>query len=220
VLIFDLPGHGLSSGEPAVIDDFADYSRAIADVMAAARLPQLPLWVMAQSTGGAALADYARRYPWPFTAAVLLAPLIRTARWHLVRGAHELLHRVAASVPRGFAANSADQEFLAFVKSDPLQSDRVSLRWLSALRRWIADLDYADLGVGPALVIQGEGDTTVDWRYNLGVYRQLFPGSRVKYLPGAGHHLANESEDFRREYLEAVAAWLDERGVPLLARKK
>ena len=26
VLIFDLPGHGLSSGEPAVIDDFSDYS--------------------------------------------------------------------------------------------------------------------------------------------------------------------------------------------------
>ena len=27
VLIFDLPGHGLSSGEPAVIDDFGDYLR-------------------------------------------------------------------------------------------------------------------------------------------------------------------------------------------------
>ncbi len=61
VLIFDLPGHGLSSGEPAVIDDFGDYSRAIDDVLGAVNLPPLPLWVMAQSTGGAALVDYARK---------------------------------------------------------------------------------------------------------------------------------------------------------------
>ena len=36
VLSVDLPGHGLSTGEPAVIDDFGDYSRAIADVLVVA----------------------------------------------------------------------------------------------------------------------------------------------------------------------------------------
>ena len=41
VLIFDLPGHGLSSGEPAVIDDFADYSCAIRDVLAAVRFSNI-----------------------------------------------------------------------------------------------------------------------------------------------------------------------------------
>lgn len=213
ILIFDLPGHGLSSGEAAVIDDFGDYSRAIADVLGAVQLPELPLWSMAQSTGGAALVDYAGKYPWPFAATVLLAPLVRPTGWRWIRPGELLLGRFIDSVTRGFAANSSDQDFLAFVRREPLQSRRVSLRWVAALRRWLDGLQQRDLGVGPALVIQGDADSTVDWRFNVGVIRQLFPGSEVDYLAGAGHHLANESEDFRRDYLSRVESWLTQRGV-------
>jgi lysophospholipase len=215
VLIFDLPGHGLSSGEPAVIDDFADYSCAIRDVLAAVRFPDMPLWVLAQSTGAAALVDYAGKYTWPFDATVLLAPLIRPAGWSAVRAAHILLGRFTNSVRRKFTANSSDQAFLDFLKRDPLQSDRISLRWVGALRRWLRDLPQSDLGVGPTLIIQGDADTTVDWRYNLGFVCQLFPGSKVELLPGAGHQLANESVEFRRDYLGHVESWLTQRGVAL-----
>lgn len=208
VLIFDLPGHGLSSGEPAVIDDFADYSRAIDDVMAAVTLPQLPLWTMAQSTGGAALIDYARKYNWSFEATVLLAPLVRPAGWRWVRLGHMLLGRVRDGVPREFAVNSSDREFLDFIRNDPLQCHRISLRWVGALRRWLRGLRHQNLGVGPALVIQGDRDHTVDWRYNMGVIDQLFPDSQIEYLPGAGHQLANESEGFRQAYLAQVEAYL------------
>lgn len=210
VLIFDLPGHGLSSGEPAVIDDFADYSRAIADVLGAVNLSSLPLWVMAQSTGGAALVDYAGKYDWPFAAVVLLAPLVRPAHWVRVRLAQVLAQRFVTSVPRGFSINSSDLEFLAFLQRDPLQCRRISLRWLAALRRWLRDLQQRDLGVGPALIIQGDADATVDWRYNVGAIQKLFPASRVEYLRGAGHQLANESAAFRRDYLRCVERWLKE----------
>ena len=215
VLIFDLPGHGLSSGEPAVIDDFADYSRAISDVLAVASLPQIPLWVMAQSTGGAALIGYALKNAWPFDATVLLAPLIRPSRWPAVRGAHFLLSPFLSSVRRTFAANSSDQAFLKFLKRDPLQSDRISLRWVGALRRWLRGLQRTDLGVGPALIIQGDTDATVDWRYNVGFVCQLFSGSKVELLHGAGHQLANESVDFRSQYLDCVESWLSQCGVTL-----
>ena len=213
VLAFDLPGHGLSSGEPAAIDDFAHYSRAIADVLDAASLPPLPLWVMAQSTGGAALVDYAGRYPWPFAATVLLAPLVRPAGWRGIRIGHVLLRHFTDNVPRKFAVNSTDRAFLQFLRADPLQSHRISLRWVGALQRWLGALEHRDLGVGPALVIQGEADETVDWRYNMGVIGRLFPGSRVQYLPGAGHQLANEAEEFRNLYLNEVAAWLAGSGI-------
>jgi alpha-beta hydrolase superfamily lysophospholipase len=215
VLIFDLPGHGLSSGEPAVIDDFADYSRAIDDVLRAANLPVLPLWVMAQSTGGAALVDYARQYSWPFAATVLLAPLVRPAGWFGVKAAHLLLSHFVDSVPRKYSPNSSDKAFLDFLKNDPLQCDHISLRWVAALRRWLGNLQHSDLGVGPALVIQGDADGTVDWRYNVNVIGQLFPGSRVEYLPGAGHHLANETGEIRSVYLDDVEAWLAECGMEL-----
>jgi alpha-beta hydrolase superfamily lysophospholipase len=215
VLIFDLPGHGLSSGEPAVIDDFGNYSRAIDTVLRATSLPALPWWVMAQSTGGAALIDYARKYAWPFAATVLLAPLVRPARWASVSAAHRLLAPFVPSVERKFAANSSDREFLDFLKRDPLQSRRTSLRWVGALRRWLRELPRRDLGVGAVLVIQGDADATVDWRYNVGFVSALFPGSRVEYLPGAGHQLANESESYRRAYLASVVAWLGQCGIAL-----
>jgi lysophospholipase len=215
VLIFDLPGHGLSSGEPAVIDDFGDYSRAIDAVLRATSLPSLPWWAMAQSTGGAALIDYARKYTWPFAATVLLAPLVRPARWASVRAAHRLLAPFIPSVERKFSVNSSDREFLDFLKRDPLQSRRTSLRWVGALRRWLRGLQRRDLGVGAVLVIQGDADATVDWRYNVGFVSALFPGSRVEYLHGAGHQLANEAESYRGAYLALVVAWLGHCGIAL-----
>ena len=208
VLIFDLPGHGLSSGEPAAIDEFSDYSRAIADVLAAVPLPELPLWTMAQSTGCAALVDFARDSHWPFSAAVLLAPLVRPVAWFQIRLLHMLVNRFADHVPREFTENSSDRDFLEFVQRDPLQSRKVSVRWVGALRRWLAALSPSDLGVGPALVVQGDEDRTVDWKYNLAVIDKLFPGSRVEYLPGGGHQLANESEEMRRRYYRAVDQYL------------
>jgi len=215
VLLFDLPGHGLSTGEPAVIDDFADYGRAVADVLECATLPGLPLWVMAQSTGCAAVMSFARQSPWPFDATVLLAPLVRPAGWRGVRLAHRFLAPFIDSVPRRFAASSSDPEFLDFLRRDPLQCHRVPLRWVGALRRWLAALEREDLGVGPALVIQGDRDDTVEWRYNVPFVQTLFPGSAVAYIEGAGHQLANESEPLRREYLQIVTEYLATRGIAL-----
>ena len=54
VLVFDLPGHGLSTGQPAAIDDFSQYSAPITAVLAASGLDQQPLRAIPQTTGGAA----------------------------------------------------------------------------------------------------------------------------------------------------------------------
>ncbi len=214
VVIFDLPGHGLSTGAPAVIDDFKEYSRAITAVLEAVSLPALPWWAMAQSAGCSALMEYSRTALWPFRATVFLAPLIRPKSWNLLRLFHILLHRFIDSAARKFADNSSDKEFLAFLRRDPLQSKQISMCWVGALRRWLAGLEFEDLGVGPLLVIQGEADRTVAWRYNMKHIVELFPGCQIEYLTGAGHHLANETADIRRRYLKKVHAFLE--GVPSL----
>ena len=209
VVAFDLPGHGLSTGTPVAIGDFREYGDAIADVLTALELPRLPWQAMAQSTGAAALVEFARHHPpWPFTGTVLLAPLLRPAGWWQVRAAHALVHRFADTVPRGFADNSSDRDFLAFVRNDPLQSQRIHVSWVGALRRWLAELPLQDLGVGPALLVQGDADTTVDWRYNLPRYGKLFPGLRIELVHGAGHQLANESRSLRERYLKVVDRYL------------
>ena len=213
VLIFDLPGHGLSTGEPATINDFAEYGDAIAAVLAQSQLPRLPLWAMAQSTGGAALIEFARRHAWPFAAVVLLAPLLRPYGWALGRLTHTLLRPFAQSIERKFTANSSDEAFLDFLRQDPLQCRRLPVAWVTAMRNWLDSLPPDDLGVGPALIVQGDADRTVDGRYNIAFYRGLFPGSEVEWLPGAGHQLANESAPQRQDYLASVDAWLVGQGL-------
>jgi len=218
VLMFDLPGHGLSTGEPAVIAAFADYGRAVRDVLAVVSPAQGPLWVMAQSTGCSALIEFARHNDWPFGAAVLLAPLVRPRAWGRIRLAHLLLNQFRDSVPRRFSRNSADQDFLNFVRRDPLQSRQASLRWIGALQRWLSGLRRQDLGVGPAMIVQGDRDRTVDWRYNLEFVTQLFPQSRVEIIPGAGHQLANESAVIREQYLQRVIDYLETCNISLASR--
>jgi len=214
VLAFDLPGHGLSSGQRAGIDDFSSYSEAIKDVLSASSLDQQPLRVIAQSTGGAALIDLASRGRWPFEQTVLLAPLIRPADWWQVRLLYVLVHHFVDGVRRKFAKNSTDLDFLEFIQRDPLQSDRIQVSWVGALKRWLSRLQFKDLGVGSALIIQGREDTTVDWRYNMRRIETLFPGSEIEYLPEAGHHLANESERWRNVYMARITAYFDSCSIP------
>ncbi|WP_165954199.1 alpha/beta hydrolase [Seongchinamella unica] len=204
VLIFDLPGHGLSSGERAGIDDFADYGQAVHEVVSAAQMPDLPFNALGQSTGCAALMELARHHRWPFSKLALLAPLVRPAGWRGVQLGHILLHRFTDSLERRLNHNTSDLGFLDFLRDDPLQSHRVSLPWIGALRRWLKSLPLADLGVGPALVVQGCKDGTVGWRYNMKAIVQLFPGSEICYLPTAGHQLANESAAIRADYEAAL----------------
>ncbi len=53
------------------------------------------------------------------------------------------------------------------------------------------------------LVIQGQNDRTVDWRYNLRIIKRLFV-PRIVYLPTARHHLVNESPVIRQQFVEVI----------------
>ncbi len=201
VVAFDLPGHGLSSGEPAVIDDFSRYGQAVADVLAACAVLQLPWYAMAQSTGGAALVEYARTHHWPFVRCVLLAPLIRPLHWWRITLGHRLLHRWKDKLPRTFNRNCSNDEFLAFQREDPMQSQVTPLAWVGALRRWLDGLEFSPLHHAPVLMLQGDNDGTVDGPYNAAHMPELFTACEVQWLEGAGHQLANESPAIRRDYL-------------------
>lgn len=58
------------------------------------------------------------------------------------------------------------------------------------------------------LVVQGEEDGTVAWRYNLKVLSKMFAHSRVELITGAGHQLANESADLREKYYLLIDDYL------------
>lgn len=211
ILSFDLPGHGLSSGTRASIDSFDRYQtllKALLGQLGEWRLCR-PLHLLGQSTGGAIINQYLlTQRPEIDGQIVLLAPLVRPARWPWVRLAHALLSPWKASVTRDFAANSQDPAFNAFLPTDPLQSPRITTAWIGAMKRWIPQFQALPAADYRPLLVQGQQDDTVDWGYNLPLLQQKFPRLQRLLIPSARHQLANESAEIRQRYLD----WLDHQG--------
>lgn len=200
VVCYDLPGHGLSSGETAAIESFADYQQVLAAVMAAVRTRMTGPWfAIGQSTGGAVLVDYLLsgkhdRATSEFQEVVLLAPLVRPMGWPAARVLHTLIKPFRSTWKRAFSRNSGSERFLRFLREeDPLQSDVLSVTWVGALKEWIPRVESAAPVAMSVAVIQGERDLTVDWAHNLRVIAKKFPGSRFYRLPQGHHHLVNEA---------------------------
>lgn len=196
VLSCDLPGHGLSEGEPASIGDFAEYQAVLDALLESAGqlgLPQ-PWHLFGQSTGGAILLDYLLTgTPRPeLGQSVLLAPLVRPRAWGRSKLGYHLLNPFVRQIGRRFSANSADPDFLDFVRRDPLQAQVLPVAWVGALARWIPRIERAAASAQRPLIIQGDADMTVDWQHNLAVLADKFRGAEQLILPGARHHLVNE----------------------------
>jgi len=70
------------------------------------------------------------------------------------------------------------------------------------LAQWVPKIEAAGRSERSPLIIQGEADMTVDWRYNLGVLQDKFRQPEILRLSEARHHLANENETLRRRYFD------------------
>lgn len=210
VVTFDLPGHGLSSGEAASIDSFRRYSQALTDCLALARgqAAAQPWQLVGQSTGGAAIIDCLLGQgsfdQFDFRKIVLLAPLLRPVGWVGGRLKLRLLRLILRRVKRYFAANSHDREFLDFIATrDPLQARHLSVDWVASLDAYLAEFERSRASDRELLIIQGTADKTVDWRYNLPRLQEKFPRARTRLIEGARHHLVNESEQYREQIFAA-----------------
>lgn len=213
VAAFDLPGHGLSSGPPASIEDFSQYTRSLLD-FANLLKPHLspPYHFLGHSTGGAAALDYLlTNNPDLFEKIVLVAPLVHCVAWEQSKIGYNEKITFIKNVPRIFRKNSSDSQFLHFVKTrDPLQTRTVPLKWVRALHKWndkISDLPTCDK---PLKVIQGAADTTVDWKFNIDFIRRKFPNADVTLIDKARHELFNESTNIRSEVFSEVTGFLEE----------
>ncbi|MEG3116052.1 alpha/beta hydrolase [Salinicola sp. 4072] len=214
VVMWDLPGHGLSSGARATIDDFTDYvkcfnhiERQIADLS----LAPGPWLAIGQSTGASIVATdaLARGEQAPWQGLVLLAPLVRPWGWNQSRWLHRIASPFVDTIPRKYRANTTNLDFADFLRlHDPLQDDHLALTWVTAMRRWMPTLLKRPPSELPVLILQGEQDLTVDWSWNLKALRRKFPQAQVVRHPEARHHLVNEAEPIRRVLFAALDDFL------------
>ncbi|WP_460319456.1 phospholipase BipL [Pseudomonas ogarae] len=204
VIACDLPGHGLSSGERASIEDFAEYQAALQGLLAEAGtldLPQ-PWHLCGQSTGGAIVVDHVLNQGAQSPAqgqVILLSPLVRPRAWGWSRLSYYLLKPFVTGIARRFSENSTDPQFLPFLQADPLQPLRLPTAWVGALGQWIKRIEAAPSSPRQPLIVQGQADMTVDWAHNLQVLRSKFDRPQVLMLPEGRHHLANEALAMRQQ---------------------
>ncbi len=201
VFAYDLPGHGLSTGDRAAITSFQQYDQVFEDglKLLSAQITG-PIVAMGQSTGGAIIINYLlsrhiNRDTSPFSDIVLLAPLVRPVGWRWALLAYHLLNPFIKQMKRTFTENSNNAQFVEFItRHDPLQPKQLNVAWVRALKQWIEFIESCPSVDLDIRVIQGDEDGTVDYRHNIKVLAEKFLGSEVIYIPGARHHLVNEDE--------------------------
>jgi len=215
VLAFDLPGHGLSSGEPAAIDSFNQYGDVLAEVLqqSSAIMPK-PLYALGQSTGCAVLLNYLWRYANTqaslerFAKIALCSPLVLPRGWrgiHMGRYVYAVLRHFIRQIARKFAKSSHDPEFNQFLKEqDVLQARILALSWVGAMKAWHEMVLHFTPLQNECLIVQGTDDMTVDWRYNLSLLQQKLPNANVVLINDAGHQLVNESDLYRKQVFAAI----------------
>lgn len=210
VAAFDLPGHGLSDGEQASIDSFDQYIAAIQDfLMLIKSRHKGPIHAVGFSTGGAILVEMLlENSADDFDKIVLAAPLIHWAAYDQSKGTYKVYSAFTDTIARFHRKNSSDKEFLVFNKTrDYLHSKHLSLKWVKALFDWNDKIEPMGPCGRELLVIQGDKDGTVDWKYNMDLVRQKFPNAAIKMIPGANHELFNEAPEYKQQVLKFVAKY-------------
>ncbi len=212
VAVFDLPGHGLSSGQPTAIDDFLQYSDSLRCFMKIVG-PQLhgPYHIIGHSTGAAVIIDYLiTSRESCFDKMILVAPLVRSEFWFLSKLGYKVYQPFAKNIFRIFRNVSSDKDFLRFVRyKDPLQAKKISLNWVNAMFKWNQKITDAQIINRPIMVIQGTNDNIVAWKYNLKFIQAKFSSVEIKLIESGRHELFNESADICKEVFSQIGSYLE-----------
>ncbi|PIQ25356.1 alpha/beta hydrolase [bacterium (Candidatus Blackallbacteria) CG17_big_fil_post_rev_8_21_14_2_50_48_46] len=207
VLTIDLPGHGLSTGAQADIQDFSSYADCFEGVFEYSRsyLPK-PFIAVGHSTGGAGIWEFLLRHPEaPFKGVVLAAPLVRSYLWDLSLAGFTVGQSFLNDVPRIVRSTTSDPEFIPFVEKDPLQYFATPLNWVRSLIRWNEQVveSYPPSQI-PTLILQGDLDEVVDRDYNLPFLKRKFPRAKIQIIRGASHDLFWENATLRQEVFARI----------------
>lgn len=212
IAVFDLPGHGLSSGDRGAIGSFSEYVSVLKTFINeySEDLPP-PFHLITHSTGGSIAYEYLNQTKCiDFDKIVLLAPLVHNAHWFLSTIGYHLAKPFTDTLKRTYRRNSSDEQFLEFSRKDPLQNNYLSIRFLDALHTWNKKIEKYDTISKPVLVIQGTDDIIVDWEYNLNFLKSKIDGLEVELVNKANHHLINESKELRQQVLHRIFEYIDE----------
>lgn len=199
VITFDLPGHGYSYGPRGDIGGFGEYVNALDCVITSTieSDQNRSYHIIGHSTGCSVITEYLIHHPPIFEKVVLVAPLIKPYLWSFSQIGVKLIGKRLKSIKRKYRKNASNKHYLEFVKNDPLQFDTLPTNWVVSLSKWHEDVFKYPIQKQGLHLIQGNRDTTVDWRFNVSFLLGLFPGSDAILIDEGNHQLFNEAEEIR-----------------------
>jgi alpha-beta hydrolase superfamily lysophospholipase len=213
VVSWDLPGHGLSSGDRTDTGQFSLCAEQFIDIVqrSAEHLPQ-PIHLVAHSTGSSIAIEYMHNPdPDVFSKMVFLAPLVRHAHWGWGKFGYAISNPFVNKVRRREKTNSTDEAYLAFVKKDPLHSAVLSYDYLGDLYAWEKQVRKYPVWPESVCIIQGDKDTVVSWKYNTKFLETKFETTELHLIHGAKHQLVNESDNYRNQVFELIFNYLEQK---------
>lgn len=211
VFAYDLPGHGKSAGERGDISGFNNNAVLLNNIAAkySRSLPK-PYHLVGFSTGGSIALEHTQLSSQsPFDKTVLVSPLIRHTHWGWGKFAYGVFSPFLKTVRSRPKKNSSNAEYLAFAKTDPLRNNRVSFRFLKDLYQWNKELKKASSIDADILVVQGESDKVVKWKYNLPLLKSKANKLKIHTVPEGKHQLFNEVETMRKEVFAVIFNYLE-----------
>lgn len=217
-VVYDLRGHGRSTGRRGHVTRFREYLDDTALFLDRARgdAAGRPLFLLGHSMGGLIAASFVeQRRPNDLAGVVLSAPFLRLAE-PVPRYKLALAHIASLVAPAMDVGNtldaaglSHDDEVVAAYRTDPLNHHAATARWATEV---LAAQKSARVHAGRIsqrlLVMAGADDPVAD----TDAARELFAaaGSRDKKLlvyPGLLHEIFNEAE--RDAPVADLVAWLE-----------
>lgn len=209
VITYDQPGHGLSSGARATIDNFNDYTTVLTEINTLFS-PNDNVHIIGHSTGcSAIIKGLLDNNLNNISKIVLVSPLIRSNHWYVSKAGNNVLGLFTQEIPRLFRKNSSDTTYLKFIKNkDTLQYKKLPLEWFKSLDSWNKEILEMPESQQKIFVIQGDKDTTVDWKYNINFINEKFPNSKVTYINNGKHQLYNERDKIKETVFNSIISYL------------
>lgn len=205
VYALDLRGFGNSKEQDLPRGDTSNFKRHLQDVDEAVNLirkkhPNNKVYMFSHSLGGVYILWYAANYPDSLDGVIIAAPPIKTAsndfpfcsRTDLIKIPFMLLFapKTIYDFYKDITEDFKESEEGKIILQDPLDTGKLSWRWLSSVKRKLIDkaLKNAARIETPALIIQGEKDNSCLSSGAKQLYESLATKDKfIKIFPDADH---------------------------------
>ena len=208
--VFDLPGHGLSSGKRGDIENFSQYTIVLQDFIDATeqKLPK-PYNIIGFSTGASAVIDYLLTdEPNIFNKVILAAPLVRYFGYQKANPLCKFYSALGRDIPRIPQNVTSNSRYKKLINKDKLQVKWVPVNWVNALHQWIDKIEKLPPSQKPIKIIQGTLDKIVDSKFNIEFLKTKFIEIDLTIIKNARHELFNESDELRNQIFSQIFNYL------------